>query len=509
MKSNFKLQNLTFLATSFALAASLFGAAPAHADIGLLLFESFGGMAEVAGQGGHNAYYLSDICPDDSPVKMRFCKEDEEPSVLSRNDKIQGYDWTITPFSIYMSGVSRPEQAPLIATKKLKAVLENYSLDKFISHDARFSRKADGTRPDGDWTYTAGMGVMRDVYNIHIKMTREQEEKIVEEFNDPKTVWGANVSHFSLLKNNCANFDMDFINEFLPAKDHIKKGLHSMGMATPKGNAMALLRSLAKKAPELEIWVEKYPQVPGLFSRSHDNLFPSEELEKNRFIAPILGFFFPKILVASFLWNDVGTGFFGMDRSYRGRPSEKSGELAAKILADQQSLKDINEMSDRYDVKAEIKDLKQQQKEENKEVLGTSREWKNLKARFDSRVAEEVDSGNLAPFAVDILTHKMGFKQKLKHAWVPNRLHELSQSIILFLEANGSYLTTDEGATITLQVPGESAPRVSGLSAPQLASSDHSVAFLVWTAAMAEHLAVRNHNHETIGQAETEFEQIN
>ena len=99
----------------------------ARADAGVVLNESFDtSVARMTGS-GHSAVYLSRICPDDSPVKMRLCRPGEQGSVLSNYTTLgedQPYEWNIIPLSVYLYGVEDPGDRPLVSSKGIKAALE-------------------------------------------------------------------------------------------------------------------------------------------------------------------------------------------------------------------------------------------------------------------------------------------------------------------------------------------------------------------------------------------------
>jgi hypothetical protein len=292
----------------------------------------------------------------------------------------------------------------------------------------------------------------------------------------------------------------------MPKNEEIHKGLHSTGMATPKGNAMAF-RALAKKFPELNIWIEKYVQTPGTYGRSADNLFATELFEKNIFFAPLTIAFLPKLVLASFLWNDVGTNFFNVDRFYRNIPSQQSGDLTSSLEEDQAQQKLTGDDQKRIELAADIQKIKLEQSADHLKVLGNSGSWKQLRARFQDRLNDALASDAIAPFAKVLISESPTKFQRLIDIFNKNaKLHQLSQRIIKYLDENGEYTTTDDGASISLTVPGESASRVSGLSTSQLAKGDPSTAFLVWTASMAEHLAVRAHNQQSLEASETELD---
>ncbi len=73
------------LAVALLLALSLVfaSAAPARAEIGLIVQEPIGALGFFT-RVGHTGVYLSDICPDGSPVRMRPCIHTGRPGTSSK-----------------------------------------------------------------------------------------------------------------------------------------------------------------------------------------------------------------------------------------------------------------------------------------------------------------------------------------------------------------------------------------------------------------------------------------
>src|SRR5271170_1936082 len=63
---------------------------------------------------GHAAVYLTNVCAD-SPVVLRHCHPGELGVVISRYDKIAGYDWMAIPLIPYLYAVDKAEDVPLFA----------------------------------------------------------------------------------------------------------------------------------------------------------------------------------------------------------------------------------------------------------------------------------------------------------------------------------------------------------------------------------------------------------
>ena len=101
-------------------------ASTTFADAGVILNESLDtSVARITGS-GHSAVYLSRICPDNSPVRVRLCLPGEQGSILSNYTTLgedQPYEWNIVPLSVYLYGVEDPGDRPLASSKAIKAAL--------------------------------------------------------------------------------------------------------------------------------------------------------------------------------------------------------------------------------------------------------------------------------------------------------------------------------------------------------------------------------------------------
>src|SRR5580693_1575019 len=124
------------VAAVLAVAGGLVSAPRASADAGVILNESLDtSVARITGS-GHTAVYLSRICPDNSPVKMRLCHPGEQGSVVSNYTTLgedQPYEWNIVPLSVYLYGVEDPSDRPLVGSKAIKAALEERYRDKYLA----------------------------------------------------------------------------------------------------------------------------------------------------------------------------------------------------------------------------------------------------------------------------------------------------------------------------------------------------------------------------------------
>jgi hypothetical protein len=103
-------------------------ASPVRADIGVIVAEPVSALGFFT-RVGHVGTYLSNICPDGSPIKMRVCLPGESGVVVIRSSTLsenEDYDWAIVPFVEYMHGFASPDPAALIGTRKLRRALEHH-----------------------------------------------------------------------------------------------------------------------------------------------------------------------------------------------------------------------------------------------------------------------------------------------------------------------------------------------------------------------------------------------
>ncbi|MGA8152663.1 MAG: hypothetical protein WB952_17060 [Terriglobales bacterium] len=237
--------------------AGLWFAALAHADATLLLEEPYGHFGAFTST-GHAAVYLSHICAD-TPVILRRCSEGESGVVISRYNKVAGYDWLAIPLIPYLYAVEGPDEIPLYANPKIVAFLRNrYRRDHLetIAPDL-----ANGEPPEGNWTQLVGSAYDRTLYGFAIHTTAEQDNDFIREYNSR-----ANRSRFNLLAHNCADFAKDVINFYYPNTLH-RNLIADAGITTPKEIAK-LLVNFSDRHPELRSSSFIVPQVPGSMPRS-------------------------------------------------------------------------------------------------------------------------------------------------------------------------------------------------------------------------------------------------
>jgi len=232
-------------------------ASQVRADATLLLEEPYGHFGEFTGT-GHAAVYLSGVCAE-SPTLLRPCREGESGVVLSRYNRIAGYDWLAVPLIPYLYAVEEPDEIPLFANPKIVAFLRNQYRKHHLEAVAPDDRN--GEPPQGNWTELAGAAYDRTIYGFSIETSREQDEVFIRQYNSRP-----NVSRFDLLTSNCADFVAAVINFYYPKTLH-RNFIADAGITTPKQIAK-LLAHYSARHPELSSASFAIPQVPGTIPRS-------------------------------------------------------------------------------------------------------------------------------------------------------------------------------------------------------------------------------------------------
>jgi len=260
------------------LALVVASAAPASAEIGLVLLEPVGTLGFWT-RVGHAATYLSNVCPDDSPVRMRLCRPGELGGVVSRYapfSEREAYDWAIVPFETYLHGFPAAELAPIVVTRRLQDLVERRSFDGLFSH--ALTARSNGDLPAGQWKATLANRYVRNLYVFSVATTREDDEAIVEEFNR-----APNRSCFNFFYGNCSNQAKRVFKLVLP--EPVGDRVGGVSMEAPKGLVKALV-ARALEHPEFGLRARRYPQLPGPFPPSSSALFPLENMYKSIALLP-------------------------------------------------------------------------------------------------------------------------------------------------------------------------------------------------------------------------------
>jgi hypothetical protein len=229
----------------------------AHASATLLLEEPYGKLGFFTAT-GHAAVYLSGVCAT-TPLVLRRCNPGETGVVISRYDGISGYDWIAIPLIPYLYAVERPEDVPLFADAKMTAFLRDRYRRKYLEDVAPDAKN--GRAPGGNWYELVGSSYDRTIYGYEIETTPEQDETLIRKLNS-----SPNVSHFRLVRRNCADFAKDILNVYYPKTLH-RSIVADAGITTPKQMAKLLTR-YSDRHPELDSSRLVIAQEPGSMPRS-------------------------------------------------------------------------------------------------------------------------------------------------------------------------------------------------------------------------------------------------
>jgi hypothetical protein len=364
---------------SCALAALLacFACSQAYGDVGVLLNESLDtSVARITGS-GHSAVYLSNICPE-SPIKLRLCRPGELGSVVSNYTTLgedQPYEWNAVPLSIYLYGVEDPQNRPIFGTRKIKRALEERYREKYLS--AYCASKSCQTSNDAEWREMVGATLSRSIYIFIVDTSVEQDLELIKEFNSQP-----NVNHFNGVTRNCANFTERVVNAYFPHSASVDY-LNDFGIASPKAIARTFTH-YAEKHPEAHFRVLHIAQVPGTIKRSSEARAGTEQLYRSKkLLVPMLIFADHELpfVAASYLL----TGRFNPEHELEEHPTSEVTDISYQIK---------QAKSEKDNARAE--ELEAVAGAARKQVVGTSKEWKQYRADFDSVVEEAANQQIIA-----------------------------------------------------------------------------------------------------------------
>lgn len=238
-------------------------------------FGTFGGMNPT----GHAAVYLSHVCAE-TPLELRRCNEGEDGVVISRYDRVAGYDWIAIPLLPYLYAVDHPESVPSTASPEdvaqLRDAWRRANLETLIP-DA-----PDGGPPKGDWTQLLGSAYDRTIYVYGIETTDEQDDALIALLNSR-----SNRRHFNILFHNCADFARKTIDFYYPHAVH-RSLFADAGIMTPKQAARSLV-GYSKHHRDLQFSTFVIPQVEGTVPRSSPVRGVLESLVKSkRYALPLV-----------------------------------------------------------------------------------------------------------------------------------------------------------------------------------------------------------------------------
>jgi hypothetical protein len=428
----------------------------ACADAGVVLNESLDtSVARITGS-GHSAVYLSRICPDDSPVKMRLCRPGEQGSVLSNYTTLgedRPYEWNIVPLSVYLYGVEAPGDRPLVGSKAIKSALEERYRDKYLAAICTADRCRSGK--SSEWREMVAATLERSLYMFVVKTSVEQDEALIAAFNSLP-----NVNHFNGMTRNCADFTRRVLNTFYPGA--VKPDyLNDFFMTSPKAVARSLAH-YAEKHPESAFRVLHFSQVPGTIKRSSECRSGTEQLYHSKKLV---------IPLAAFAWQGVPavaasyaiTGHFNPERQFEAHPSAEAAGSATNESA---------EISGGFTVS--VQELAAEDSHEREKIVGNKDQWKENQVRFDATVDEAIRR--------EVIPDRM----YLKRVFI-----KLGESSTISADANGA---------LWMNFSGEQPPLRVGISASNVFApdSDGQFAYQIMLARMQGELKGPKHSRGTM-----------
>ena len=231
--------------------------AQANAAVTVLLEEPYSYDGTFAGT-GHTAVYLAHVCAA-SPTSLRRCNPGELGVVISRYNRIAGYDWIAIPLLPYLYAVERPDDIPLFADAKLVAFLRDQYRQQHLRDLAPDT--IPGEMPGGDWVQLVGSAYDRTSYGFQIETTLKQDDDLILWMNSR-----SNTRSYKVVSRNCADFVREIVNIYYPKA--VSRGIFSdLDVATPKQAAKSFIK-YSEHHRELKFSSFVVPQVPGSLKRS-------------------------------------------------------------------------------------------------------------------------------------------------------------------------------------------------------------------------------------------------
>ncbi|MGB8438159.1 MAG: hypothetical protein WA867_16000 [Candidatus Acidiferrales bacterium] len=456
--SRARIQRFLIICVLALAPARLLLAPGASADAGVVLNESLDtSVARITGS-GHSAIYLSNICPDNSPVKMRLCRPGEQGSVLSNYTTLgedQPYEWNIVPLSIYLYGVEDPSNRPLVSSKAIKALLEERYRENYLAQMCTSEKCLKSN--SAEWREMVAATLERSLYMFVVKTTVERDRALIAEFNSLP-----NVNHFNGMTNNCADFTRRVLDIYYP---HSVKPdyINDFFMASPKAAARTFTH-YAQEHPELDLRVLHFSQVPGTIKRSSECRSGTEQLyHSKKLVIPLAVFAWQSvpIVTASYMI----TGRFNPEHQFEAHPSMEA------LGADDDSA-GTGAAPRGYTVS--VQQLEAEQRLADDSIVGSKDEWKDYRDQFNDIVEQAIH---------DELIPNRGY---LKHVF-----KRLGAAGKLSVDANGALWInwTDS----------QPAGRV-GLSASNIfaTDSDAQIAYQILLARVEAELNSPKHSRETM-----------
>ena len=363
--------NVFLFSLCLAVAFACLACPPAYGDAGIVLTESLDTSVDRLTGTGHSAVYFSRICPE-SPVKLRLCRVGEQGSVMSNYINIgedRPFEWNVVPLNVYLYGVEDARHRPLFGSYKIKHLLEQRYLAKYLS--GYCERPSCTTGDKAEWRELVAATLIRSFYIFVIDTTVEQDREFIAEFNALP-----NQNHFNGVTRNCADFTRRIINSYFPHAAN-PDYINDFGMTSPKAVARTFTR-YALRHPETNFRVQHFAQVPGTIKRSRECRAGTEQLyHSKKFLIPMIVFADHElpVVVASY----VLTGRFNPQHQLEQHPTARAAEIGREL-----------QLAKTAQDKTRAKKLEMDENLERARVVGTAEEWKEYREAFDRITAEAI-----------------------------------------------------------------------------------------------------------------------
>src|ERR1700748_1393938 len=160
----------------------------ARTDVTLIVEDPINFLGHVSST-GHSALWVEDLWSDDH-VHMRWCRQDENGSVVSRYKGINGYDWLSMAPGPYMFAVDSADEVPETVSA---AEVERLRADYRANHGASFAKEP----PEYGWVQLLGASYRRRMILLRVHTTEEQDLRLMRWLNGR-----SNRTHFNFFFSN-------------------------------------------------------------------------------------------------------------------------------------------------------------------------------------------------------------------------------------------------------------------------------------------------------------------
>jgi hypothetical protein len=302
--------------------------AKANANVAVLLEEPYSYDGALAGT-GHAAVYLTRVCAA-SPSSLRRCHEGEHGVVISRYNRIGGYDWIAIPLIPYLYAVTEPKDIPVYPNSQIAAYLR----DRYRrEHMQELALDATSGNAPGNWVQLVGSAYNRTSFAYEIETTAQQDDELILWLNSLP-----NRASYRLLSRNCADFVRDIVNFYCPKA--VSRGIVAdFGITTPKRVARSIVK-YSRRHPDLEFVSLVISQVPGTIRRSRPVRGIAESvLKAKKYVIPLA--FFQPYVAGSFAAAYLVAGQFKPNKNAMGfNPRFFDASFAVDQLGSEVSMTD-------------------------------------------------------------------------------------------------------------------------------------------------------------------------